>query len=65
MEGNQRLPLFVVEFGVFGVALRILGIIDFDALVFNHDEAGVNALDFGDKLLLRYWPRLWLLDQLG
>ena len=38
-----------------------LGIVDLNALGFDHDEPGIDTLDFGDELLLADGPSLWLL----
>jgi hypothetical protein len=63
VEGDQGLPLIVVEL-VGRVALRTLIVVHLDALALYHDEAGVDAFDFGHELLLGDGPGLGLLDDL-
>jgi len=51
-QSHQALPLLAVEFDNVGVALRVLGIADFDTPFFELNQDGVNRFEFSDKLLL-------------
>lgn len=63
MESNKSLPLLVIKNA--GIALGRLGAVHFYALALNHDQARVDAFDFGDQLFLRNGACLWLFDKLG
>jgi hypothetical protein len=65
VQSNESLPLIVVEFLIGGLKLRILSVVDLDVFALDHNEAGVYALDLGDKLLLGDGPSLRLLDEFG
>jgi len=65
VEGNESLPLLVVELGVVCVILRVLCVVHFDALVFHHYKASIDPFDLSNKLFLGNGSRLRLLDQLG
>ncbi len=64
MEGNKSLPLFVVEL-LDGIASGVLGIVDFYAFAFDHDEAGVDAFYFDNQLLFGYRTCFRLFDEIG
>ena len=62
VESDKGVPLFIVKLGLSTVSLcqGCLLIVDFYTLCFYHDEAGVDAFYFRDKLFLRDWSCLWL-----
>lgn len=60
VKRDQRLPLYVGEpFGRMSLLLT-----DRNAFLLDHNQTGVDALDFIRKLFLGYWPRLGLNRQL-
>lgn len=59
MEGNQCLPLFVIELRV-GISVGRLSIVNLNTLGLNHDKASVDSFHFGNELVLRDGSRLWL-----
>jgi len=60
MKDDEGLPLIIVEVSVVGVVLLVyaLGCVDFDAPVLDHDDTGIDTLDFGYELLLTDRPGL-------
>jgi len=64
MEGNQSLPLLVVEFAGGFLLLGRQCLINFDTLALHHDKSGVDALDLGYQLFLGDGPGLGLFEKL-
>ena len=61
VEGDQRLPLIICEF-LRSVCLRLF-VVYFDAFTLDHNEACIDALYFGDELLLADGFCVWLLQE--
>lgn len=63
MQSNQGLPLLIVQLRT-SFSVRCLRVINLDAFALNHNKTGVDALDFGNKLLLGDGSCFGLLQQL-
>ena len=63
MQGDQGLPLLMIDRFVGWICLGILGIVDLDAFALDHNKTGIDSLDLSNKLLLGNGACLGLLKE--